>query len=353
VRPVTAYRPKVRRDPQVTHLFWQGVYYGIVVGLLAGAGLWGFLLLGGAGPALAADRGRTLLTLVSCGVFGGGLICVWVWGYQALLLTGPEIVATFGDRLGSLVGLFFRDEEVEDRELRVAAASQDLARGLLALPAGLPLMVVLGFRGKLAQLATLPLGLLSGLSAVAWVLLIAAGWQWLLFVKPKEPPKPPVPSPQERLDTARQEAEMDSALQLAVAKAHRARAAGDPDKAIKILEEALRDADLQGRSVAHLQLHRLLGWLYAKQGNVDGAMVMFQTVTRLAPPDSPEMQEAQAALERLTRKAEAASGVSSAPVPTKVLDQDAEPAGASNSASGAAPLSPEQGRSIEPQKKGR
>jgi len=302
VKEATAYRPRPRRDRRVPEVFWQGVYYGISVGLLVGAAVWGLLLLGGA--PLATDRVRALVTLAGCGAVGAAVVCSWVWGRRGLQLADHSLPRTLGDRLQWLMWLFVGGEDEAQREERVQAAARTLASRILAGPVGVPVMVVLGATGKAQPLAPAGLVAVSGLGTLAWALLLVAWWQWLI---PPAPPTAVGPSPAQiamaQARAEREQARLDSALQLAVARARRAKKVDKVQEAISILEQALQQAEAQGRSVAHLELHWMLAWLYADTGNLDGAIVMFKTVLELAEPGSTRYTEAQAAIDRLMRKA--------------------------------------------------
>lgn len=294
------YRPRPKRDPQVPQLFWQGVYHALVVGLLAGLGVWAFLLLGGA--PLAPDPNRAVLTLAAWGLFAAAAVCAWVWGYRGLRMVGEDLVEAVGYHLEWLVWPFVPEGDVPDRGRRVEARAQGLARAVMAAPAGIPVMVALAAGGKVRPINPSALGMLTFLGAVMWLLMAGTVWQWAVVRSPG-PPAPTVAGASEtRAEAMRRSAELDSRLQLAVARAKRAKADGDLMAATDILEQALRDAEAEGRSVAHLQLHWHLAWLYAARGNTDGAMVMFQTVLDLAEPDSEEHREARAALRRLAAR---------------------------------------------------
>lgn len=314
MQTVAPYRPRPRRDARIERLFWQGIYYGIVVGLLAGAAAWGLLMLGGAAPALATDRVRSLLTLVGCGVYSLLAVTSWVWGWFAAPLMDDDALDVTGPWVQSLVRLFARarasssedseevdEEDVPDDDPRDIASR--LARGLIAGLIGPPLMLSFALARAIRPLTVAPLRVMAVSGLAAWVLVTAAGWRWLMAM----PPRPDSAAIQQAHEQAaraeRWDAEYNSNLQLAVARAKRARDAGHDQRAIEILETALREAEAHGRSVAHLQLHWMLGWLYAKAGNTDGAMVMFQTVLQLAEPGSVEATEATAALQRLSKRA--------------------------------------------------
>ncbi len=296
---VTPYRPRPRRDPRVRQLLWQGVASGLVGGLLAGVPLWLFLLLGGA--PLAQDRTHAVLTLAAGGAFGACAVCAWVWGRWGLPLVAGDALEAAGGRIAGVVA---RLAPAEDPGDNASAQSTGVAvvRGALAAPAGIPVMLMLLIGGRVRRLAPIPLGFMLVLGTVFWLLVLTAGWQWAVLAAPAAAPTAPTPTPAERARMARRSAELDSSLQLAVAKAKRAKNAGDLPTATGILEQALRDARAQGRSVSHLQLHWFLGWLYADQGNLDGAMVMFQTVLGLAEPGSRPYLEAEAALQRLAKR---------------------------------------------------
>ena len=312
------YRPRPKRDPEVSQLFWQGVYHALVVGLLAGLGLWAFLLLGGA--PLASDPNRAVLTLAAWGLFAAAAVCSSVWGHRGLRMVGADLVAAVGYQVEWLVRPFVPEGDVPDRARRVEATAQGLARMILAAPAGIPIMVALAAGGRVRAVNPGALGMLAFLGAVMWVLLAGTVWQWAV-VKGAGPRAAPVVSATEsRAETMRRSAALDSRLQLAVARAKRAKAEGDMATATDILEQALRDAEAEGRSVAHLQLHWQLAWLYAERGNTDGAMVMFQTVLDLAAPDSEEHEEALAALRRLA--ARAGAGAALHEPHSRVLEED-------------------------------
>lgn len=332
---VAPYRPRPRRDPRVRAFLWEGVYHGLAFGLLAGVALWGLLLLGGA--ALAESAGRAGTTITACGITGALLVACWFWGYRGLAVIAPDLVAACVPAVLWLVRLFVRDEDPELQEQRVLATADALVRGALAVPAGIPVLLVLLGRGQFRPTSAWRLGLASAGLGVAWLVLASHGWNWLVAWRPPAPP--PGPDPRARARMLREQAETDSALQLAVAKAKIARSKGNPRRAISILEGALRDAQAQGRSVAHLQLHWLLGWLYADTGDIYGAQVMFRIVSDLAEPGSHMHREALAALERLERRAqvEEALGGSS----TRILrdDTNARP-GDENLSNGTAPASP-------------
>lgn len=309
------YRPRAKTDPRIPQLFWRGAYYGIVVGLLAGAALWGFLLLGGA--PVAFTQTRTALTLLACGLFGTALIQVGVWGARGLEMVGQDLIDNVACRIEWLLWPFVPESEAYVREERVAAAAQSVARVMLAAPAGLPIMAALIAARKVSAIPKLALMILIALGAVLWLMVISVGWRWLM-IAPPPPPLSPVRIAPPDLATQRSDAEVDSALQLAVARADRAKADGDNQTAIAILELALRDADAQGRSVAHLQVHWLLAWMYAEEGDVPAAMVMFRAVLDLADPDGEQHREARAALRRLAAKERAQD----AGQPTRILQQD-------------------------------
>jgi tetratricopeptide (TPR) repeat protein len=325
VHTVAPYRPRPKRDPRIARLFWQGIYYGIVVGLLAGAGVWGLLMLGGAAPALATDRTRSLLTLLGCGIYGLMAAAAWVWGWYGILLMRDDALAVTGAWVAWVVRRFVRpwgaaeeeedDEEEElqqDEEEVVEEDANDIAerlsRGLIAGFIGPPLLLTLVLARGVRPLTAAALRVMALCGLVAWTLVTVAGWRWLMAAPPAPSRAALKQAQEEAARAARWDAEFNSTLQLAVARAKRARAAGDDQRAIQILEQALRETEAQGRSVAHLQLHWMLAWLYAKTGNVDGAMVMFQTVLKLADPGSVEAREAAAALQRLSRKAANLSG---------------------------------------------
>lgn len=297
------YHPKTKRDPLVGEVFWEGVYYGLACGLLAGGGVWVFVMLGGA--PVAASRGHAALTLAGCGLFGLLAVSSWVWGARGLELTAPGLVTAAGLRLEWLLWPFIPESADQDRGERVGAAARRLARALLALPAGLAVMIALGASGQVRPLRGGPLAALSALALILWLGVAVQGAHALLG--PRRVPAPARPAVDlaaaERLRQERVAAETDSALQLAVAKAKRAKARGEDLLAISTLETALNDAHIEGRSVAHLELHRQLGWLYARQGNVPLAAVMFETVLRLAEPGSPQAREATATLARLHDRA--------------------------------------------------
>ena len=315
---VSPYRPKLRTDPQVLQLLWRGIYYGIAVGLLVGAGVWGFLLLGGA--PVAADQTRAVLTLAAGGLLGAAAVCSSIWGARGLQAVGTDLVEAVAYRLEWFLWPFIPESERYDREQRVEAASQAVARAILAAPAGVPVMVALLSSRKIRPLALLPLGMLTALGAAIWILVLVTGWHWAITPNIAPPQPPAVNQALARARAGRESAQLDSALQLAVARAKRAKADGDNPRATQILEQALRDAEAQGRSVAHLQLHWLLAWLYADRGDIHGAMTMFRTVLDLAEPDSEMAEEADAALRRLAKKA--TREAQGAETPTVILEED-------------------------------
>lgn len=355
---VAPYRPRPKRDPRIARLFWQGIYYGLVVGLLAGTAAWGLLLLGGAAPALASDRTRSLLTLLGCGIYGLMAVCAWVWGWYGITLMEDDALAVTGPWVASLVGLFARSRrEGDDMEMEGDAAGEEtdeedlppdepeeiaarLSRGLIAGLIGPPLLLSFVLARAVRPLTAGPLRLMAFSGLVAWILVTAAGWRWLMAAPARPSPAAVKQAQEEAARAERWDAEYNSTLQLAVARAKRARDAGDDGRAIQILEQALRRAEAQGRSVAHLQLHWMLAWLYAKTGNVDGAMVMFQTVLKLAEPGSVEAREAAAALQRLSRKAASVPPPPqppshSAPTPGTAPKDSARPAGGAEVRNGA------------------
>lgn len=313
------YRPRPKRDPEVPGLFWQGVYHALVVGLLAGLGVWAFLLLGGA--PLASDPQRAVLTLAAWGLFAAAAVCSWVWGHRGLRMVGADLVAAVGCHLEWLVRPFVPEGDTPDRGRRVEARAQDLARAVMAVPVGVPIMVALAAGGRVRAINPGALGMLAFLGAVMWLLLAGTTWQWAVARNAAPRATPAVSAAQARGETMRRSAELDSSLQLAVARAKRVKAEGDLATATDILEQALRDAEAQGRSVAHLQLHWHLAWLYAARGNTDGAMVMFRTVLDLADPDSEEYREARAALGRLASRAGAGAALEEPH--SQVLEEDA------------------------------
>lgn len=344
---VAPYRPRPKRDARIARLFWQGVYYGIVVGLLAGAAAWGLLMLGGATPALATDRVRSLLTLLGCGIYGALVVSSWVWGWYAGTLMDDDALTVTGSWVQSLVGLFARsraasDDDSEDEESDDEDVAEDdpqdiaqrLARGLLAGLIGPPLMLTFMLSRAVRPLTAAPLRIMALSGLVAWLLVTAAGWQWLMATPARPNPTAAVAAHKQAARAERWDAEYNSGLQLAVARAKRARDAGEDQRAIQILEQALREAEVRGRSVAHLQLHWMLGWMYAKTGNVDGAMVMFQTVLQLAEPGSVEAAEASAAMQRLSQRA----AILSAPDLPSAPTQPGPPPAATTPKSGAPPV---------------
>ncbi len=318
------YTPKPKRDPRVGEMFWHGVYLSVLVGLLAGAALWGFLLLGGA--PLVADRARAMATLISCALFGAAALCAWGWGRRGLELSGEALVNAAAPRVAWLVWAFTPESDEYDRAEETDRAGRRLVRGLLALPVGVPLMIAFATARKARPFAPGALWGLSALGAGMWILLAVAGWQRLM-PQPAPLVEPVEPSVVERAEADQAQAEMDSALELAVARARRAKAQGNKGQAMRYLEDALRSASIDGRSVRHVQLHRNLAWLYAEGGNPAGAMVMFRMVLELADPGSDEQREAEAALKRLAFR----SGLSASPAssPSQVLaeDRDEEAAG--------------------------
>lgn len=309
---VTPYQPRRRRQPrpEVTYDLWQGIYLACVLGLPLGVAPWGLVALGG-GPVLAS-RDRAVISLAACGLTGALAAASWGWGARWLERFAADLVRAVGDWLQPLLRPFTASAGDPDQVL--AIASFRFARAVLALPVGVP--------GMLLHVLSRATRVASGLT-VFFLILGFVGWTvglrlgWLRLLAPVPVPPPP-PSPAETLNAARQEALFDSDLQLAVAKAKRAKSAGDNAKAIAVLEGALRDAQAQGRSVAHAELHWYLAWLYAAEGDTAGAIVMFQTVQELADPDSEMAVEAAAAAQRLSRKERGMS-----PLPTR--DRTPEP----------------------------
>ena len=294
------YRPRTKRDPAIAGLFWRGVYSAAVFGLLSGAAIWGFLALGGAWEG--KPRNHAVASLVACGVIGALAAAAWTWGACGLDRVGRDFLNRAGRRLEWLVWPFTpaSGEEGEDRRLRVELRARGFARTLLGLPVGIPIMAAIVGAGRTRELPRASLWALAGIGLAFWVVLLSSTWQWALGGAP--PPPPPPVSPAARIQQDRVAAELDSSLQLAVAKARRAKGHGDNLAAIRILEQALQDAESRGRPVAHLELHWLLGWLYAKENNPDGAIVMFETVLNLAEPGSSMARQAQVTIDRLQRR---------------------------------------------------
>jgi hypothetical protein len=261
---------------------------------------WGFIALGG-GPVLA-DRNRAVVSLAGCGLFGALAAASWVWGALWLDRFAPPLIGAVGCRLQWLVHPFV-ERAAQDRDLQTIRASCRLSRALMALPVGVPGMALHATTRLTEAGPVLSSALVIG-GLAAWLVGAHIGWSRLLAPIPVPPPPP---SGRAVLDAARDAAEYDSALQLAVAQAKRAKAAGRNEKAIQILQTALRDAQTQGRSVAHVGLHWYLAWLYAAEGDTTTALVMFQTVQELVDPDSKMATEAAGAIERLTRKERGAS----------------------------------------------
>lgn len=312
----TPYQPRRRRQAPSEGLrdFWQGLYLACVLGLPIGAAAWGLVALGG-GPVLAS-RERAVISLLGCGLTGALAAASWGWGARWLDRHAMDLVRAIADRLQPLLQRLAPGPDDEPEP--AAISSYRCARALLAWPVGIPgaLARVLGARGAATTGLTTTLLLIG---AAGWIIGLRLGALRLLAPVPLPPPPP---SPAETLHAAREEALFDSSLQLAVAKAKRAKSAGDNAKAIAVLEGALRDAQAEGRSVAHAELHWYLAWLYAAEGDTAAALVMFQTVQELAEPGSKMATEADRAVQRLSRKAR---GMSAPPVPEPDV---APPAGA-------------------------
>ena len=142
------------------------------------------------------------------------------------------------------------------------------------------------------------------LGAGLWAVLLAIGKLWLLPPAPPPPPAPTGPTPAQVEHARQADAELDSSLQLAVSRARRAKDEGRTDDAIDILQQALREAGATGRSVAHVQVHWLLGWLYADRGDRGAAMAMFRSVAELSEPGSQYYEQASAAFHDRREQAE-------------------------------------------------
>ena len=304
------YKPRPKRDPRITQMLWAGAYFGLVVGLFAGLALWGLLVLGGA--PLWVERGRAVLSLVLCGLLGAVAVAAWVWGYRGLELVGCELVTRTARLLRRPLTRLIRVEEESDREQVAATVGEDLARRLLAWPCGVPLAVHLGLSTTPRPLDAGPTGALLGVGLVGWIVVLVLAKSWLL---PPPPPVPPRtgPTPGEIEHARQDEAETDSSLQLAVSRARRAKDAGDSEQAVAILQEALRNAGAAGRSVAHLQVHWMLGWLYADRGDRGAALAMFRAVTELSEPGTQFHEEAKAAFLRITSQLDEQEEVRRAP----------------------------------------
>jgi len=322
---VTPYRPRRKRDPRVAAIFWEGIYLALLVGLLAGAALWAFLVMGGA--PFADSRARAVATLTACAGLGALFSCAWGWGRRALGTLAPDWVADVGARLEWLVWPFVMESQDEqyDRGEAVAQIAQTMATAILSPMLGLSLMTAVGASGKLRAFSRGALTALGVLGAAIWIVLAVALWHWLfppVAAQIVEDPAAPELVVTGDPDPVSNDANYDSNLELAVARAKMAKANGEQDRAVQILEQALRDARAQGRDVGHVELHRVLGWLYAGRGELAAAMVMFETVARLTPEDSPEHTEALQTLDRLARRA----GLATAPVstPSQVLEQDTD-----------------------------
>jgi hypothetical protein len=310
VSTVAPYQPKRRRRarPEVAVAFWRGLYYASILGLPLGMAFWGFIALGG-GPVLA-DRNRAVVSLAGCGLVGALAAASWVWGALWLDRFAPALIEAVALRLRWLVHPFV-ERAAEDREGATERAAWGLARALMALPVGVPGMILHAATPLTQAGPVLSTSLVVG-GLVVWLMGAHVGWSRLLAPVPVPPPPP---SGRDVLNAARDAAEYDSALQLAVAKAKRAKAVGQNEKAIKILEAALREAAQQGRSVAHVELHWYLAWLYAAEGDATSALVMFETVQELAGPGSAQATGAAEAIQRLQRKLRGFAPAAGRPAP--------------------------------------
>lgn len=325
------YKPRRRRDPQIAAAFWAGVYRAVIVGLFAGLILWGLLLLGGA--PLIRTRATAALSVLVCGLIGALLLAAWEWGRRTLALTASEVVTALGRRLEFLIWPFVGESETEsetedeagsesqedqDRAAQVEHGARGLAQALLAPLVGIPMMAALLRRGQVRSFSARAVSALAVLGAALWIVGAVVGWRWL---KPAPPPPPAETQVAAQPVTPQTDPRYDSVLELAVAKARMAKDEGNTAEAITLLEQALSDVAMQGRDVSHPELHRNLAWLYAEEGNINGAIVMFETVLRLVPEGSVEWREAQGALTRLSLR----SSEVLAPVGTDstLLDEDA------------------------------
>lgn len=326
------YKPRPKRDPRINRVLWAGVYFGLVIGLFAGLAFWGLLVLGGA--PLWVERGRAVLSLLLCGLMGALAVAAWVWGYRGLELVGSELVTRTGMLLKRPLIRLIRVDDEGDREQLATTMSENLARRLLAWPCGVPMALHLGLSTTPRPLDPGPTGAFLGVGLAGWIVALVLAKFWLL---PAPPPVPPQTGPTPmQIEHARQnEAEMDSTLQLAVSRARRAKDAGDSEQALAILQEALRNAGAAGRSVAHLQVHWMLGWLYADRGDKGAALAMFRAVTELSEPGTQFHEEAKAAFLRISEQLSEQEEVRRAPqrlLPEPRDDDAPDPASPSASA---------------------